>query len=312
LFIFVNTMLGIASGGNYAGDKIKMEQKTVFMGTPEKNGETKGSAKWMSDDDVMNPVKEMGSPVDGNELDLSSPPAQEERSFGMMEFLLIVTSILLGTILSFAYLNNSGNMNAPGQVDVSSATIDSEAIEKELRKIISTEKFIGMLIGTGQLEKLRGKNGEQGVSGEKGEQGLPGPMGMEGIAGIDGLEGAPGPAGPVGPQGVPGLVGLTGPQGPPGPTVKAAKGVLNGIAGWEILQSENYTVEPGNRRTVTLSCSSGKILLGGGYNADQCEDCSGINSHPASVNSWKTTLLNKMGTQPANLKVYVICAEPTL
>lgn len=302
-------MLGIAPTGIYAGDKIKMEQKTVFMGTPKKNGETKGSAKWMSDDDVMNPVKEMGFPADDNGLDLSSPPAQEEWNFGMMEFLLIVTSILLGTILSFAYLKNSGNMSAPRQVDVSTATIDSEAMQKELRKIVSAKKIIGMLMATGQLEKLRGKNGEQGVPGEKGEQGPQGPIGLEGI---EGPEGAQGPAGPVGSQGVLGLVGLTGQQGPPGPTVEAAKGALNGIAGWEILQSEDYTVEPGDRRTVTLSCSPGKILLGGGYNADQCEDCSGINSHPSSIKSWKTTLLNKIGSQPANLKVYVICAEPTL
>ena len=163
-----------------------------------------------------------------------------------------------------------------------------------------------MLKESGQLEKLRGSDGENGVPGERGEQGFQGPIGPEGIAG---------PPGPVGPQGVQGLVGFTGLQGfqgPPGPAVEVSNGALNGISGWEIMQSEVNTVEPGNRRTITMSCSPGKILLGGGYNAEQCEDCSGVNSYPSSGNSWKTTLVNNMSDRPANFKVYVICAEPTL
>jgi hypothetical protein len=282
-----------------------MEQKMVVMGTPEKTDEGNGSKESMPDDEVMNPVKEMGFPADDSGPDLS-PPLQEEGSFGMKEFLLIITSILFGTILSFLYLSKYANMSAPKQMGVSSAKVDSKTLQNELRKIVSTEKFMGMLKESGQLEKLRGSDGENGVPGERGEQGFQGPIGPEGIAG---------PPGPVGPQGVQGLVGFTGlqgPQGPPGPTVEVSKGILKGISGWEIMQSADYTVEPGNRRTATMSCSPGKILLGGGYNAEQCEDCSGINNYPSSSNSWKTTLVNNMSDRPANFKVYVICAEPTL
>ena len=133
-----------------------------------------------------------------------------------------------------------------------------------------------------------------------------GPEGPVGLQGVQGLVGFTGRLGPPGPQGEQGLVG------PTGPTVEASEGILNGISGWEIMQSEDNTVEPGNRTTVIMSCSPGKILLGGGYNAEQCEDCSGVNSYPSSSNSWKTTLVNKMSDRPAHFKVYVICAEPTL
>lgn len=276
----------------------------VVMGIPEKTNKETDSEKWMPDDEVMNPVKEMGFPTEDNGPDL--PPLQEEEGFGMKEFLLIFTSILFGTILSFVYLSKSTNMSVPKQMGVSSTKVDSKTLQNELRKIISTEKFMGMLKESGQLEKLRGSDGEKGVPGEAGEQGPEGPVGPEGVAG---------PQGPIGPQGVQGLVGFTGqqgPQGPPGPAVEMSPGALNGISGWEIMQSKDYTVEPGYRRTITLSCSPGKILLGGGYNAEQCEDCSGINNYPSSNNSWKTTLVNKMSTRLANFKVYVICAEPTL
>jgi hypothetical protein len=288
----------------------KMEQKTVVMGTPEKNNKENGSEKWMPDDEVMNPVKEMGLPTDDSRPDLStSPSLQEEGSFGMRDFLLIITSILFGTILSFLYLSKSTNLSAPKQMDVTSAKVDSKTLQNELRKFVSAEKFVEMLKASGQFKKLRGPEGEKGFPGEPGEQGPEGPIGPEGIAGPPGL---PGPVGPQGVQGLVGFTGLQGLQGPPGPVVEVSEGVLNGISGWEILQSEDHTVEPGNRRTATMSCSPGKILLGGGYNAEKCEDCSGVNSYPSSGNSWKTTLVNNMTDRPANFKVYAICAEPSL
>ena len=200
-----------------------MEQKIVVMGTPDKTDEGNGSKESMPDDEVMNPVKEMGFPADDSGLDLFSHSLQEEGSFGMREFLLIVTSILFGTILSFLYLNKSENMNIPWKTDVSSAKVDSKTLQNELRKIVSTEKFMEILKESGQLEKLRGSDGEKGVPGERGEQGFQGPVGPEGIAG---------PPGPVGPQGVQGLVGFTGlqgPQGPPGPALEVRNGILNGI-----------------------------------------------------------------------------------
>lgn len=288
----------------------------VVMGTPEKTDEENGPEKWMPDDEVMNPVKQMGFPTDDSGPDLSSPsvpPAQKQRGFGFKDFLIIITSIIFGTALSFVYLSKAQNMSVPGQGGDASVKIDSKALQNELRKIVSTEKFMGMLQETGHLEKLRGSDGEKGLPGEKGEPGPPGPIGPEGIAG---------PAGPVGPQGVQGLVGFTGPPGPQGeqgpagpagsPGSEAEGGVMNGISGWEILQSKNFKVEPGKRTTVLLSCSPGKVLLGGGYSAEKCADCSGINNYPSSGNTWEMTLFNKMSDRPADLKVYAICARPTL
>ena len=179
----------------------------VVMGTPEKTDEGNGSEKSMPDDEVMNPVKEMGFPADDSGPDLSSPPLQEEGSFGMKEFLLIITSILFGTILSFVYLSKYANMSAPKQMGVSSAKVDSKTLQNELRKIVSAEKFMGMLKESGQLEKLSGSGVEKGIPGAIGEQGPQGPIGPEGVAG---------PAGPIGPQGLPGTKGVTGPAGPAG------------------------------------------------------------------------------------------------
>jgi len=299
----------------------------VFMGTPEKTGDKNGPEKWMPDDEVMNPVKEMGFPTDDSGPDLSSPPVPKQRGVGLKDFLIIITGIIFGTVLSFVYLSTAPNVNVPWKTDVSYSKIDSEALQNELRKIVSTEKFMAMLKESGHLEKLRGSGGEKGVPGAIGEQGPQGPIGFEGIAGpvgpaglhgVQGLVGFTGPQGPVGstgkpgPKGEQGLVGPTGPAGPPGPTIEMTKGVLNGISGWEILKSKNHKIAPGQRKTVLMSCSPGKILLGGGYNAEQCEDCSGINNYPSSGNSWETTLVNKMSDRPANFKVYVICAEPTL
>ena len=109
-----------------------------------------------------------------------------------------------------------------------------------------------------------------------------------------------------------GLPGEKGEPGPPGPMGGVNQGAFNGVSGWELRESEIIVIEPGNSKTVSMSCSAGKILLGGGYNAAECAECSGINSYPSSKNSWEATLENKMSGQPANLKVYVICAEPTL
>ncbi len=61
-----------------------------------------------------------------------------------------------------------------------------------------------------------------------------------------------------------------------------------------------------------MSCSTGKILLGGGYNASGCGGCSAEKNYPSSTNSWETTLVNLQGSKMTNLRVYVTCAEPTL
>lgn len=234
------------------------------------------------------------------------PPIQKRATFGLINFLIIIFGIIIGTALSLMYLSKATDKSVPGQTDIPPKTVDPKSVQDELRKIVSTGEFMKMLIETGTVEKLRGENGKKGVPGKKGNPGPQGPKGQEGIAG------PPGPQGPQGLAGLTGPQGIEGPTGPPGPMVEVNQAALNGVAGWELLQSEIFKVEPGKRKTVLMSCSQGKILLGGGYNAEKCEDCSGVNNHPTSSNTWETTLINKMTDQSTNLKVYVICAEPTL
>jgi hypothetical protein len=147
------------------------------------------------------------------------------------------------------------------------------AVREELRKVVSTDEFWEMVIANGSLAQLSGFDGKDGLPGEKGEPG---------------------------------------PPGPPGPMGGVNQGAFNGVSGWELRESERFMIEPGNRKTVSMSCSTGKILLGGGYNAEECADCSGITSYPSSKATWETTLDNKTSDQPVNLKVYAICAQPTL
>lgn len=231
------------------------------------------------------------------------PPIQKRATFGIMNFIIIIFGIIIGTTLSFMYLSKATDKNVSEQTEISSKTVDPISLQEELREIVSTGEFMKMLIETGTVEKLRGENGKKGGPGKKGKPGPQGPKGQEGIAGPPGSQGL---AGLTGPQ------GIEGSTGPPGPMVEVNQAALNGVAGWELLQSENFNIEPGKRKTVLMSCSPGKILLGGGYNAEKCDDCSGVNNHPTSSNTWETTLVNKMTDQSANLKVYVICAEPTL
>lgn len=219
----------------------------------EKPVEENGLEKRMTDTNTMTLIKEMGFIEGPNKVEPA--PVQKQTGFRFKEVFLIIACIFIGAVLSYMYLSKS--------------TI----VHEELKKIISTEQFLELLIESGNLAQLSSFDGEDGLPGEKGEPG---------------------------------------PPGPPGPMGGVNQGAFNGVAGWELLESESFLVEAGNRKTVSKSCSSGKILLGGGYNAEQCTGCSGVTSYPSSKTTWEATLDNKMSDQSVNLKVYVICAEPTL
>lgn len=231
--------------------------------------------------------KKMRDPRESNELTLP-PPNEEGPSFAFMDFFIIILCVVIGAAISLGYVMYSGMMDdrvkkiVLNEVKTKPVILDSETVNAALAKVISKE----------QLESMRGLPGANGKSGE------------------------PGPPGPAGPQG---LQGLRGPSGPPGPSGKPGKKVaqgnqsaLNGVSGWEMLESRSFKVNPGQKKTVVMSCSSGKILLGGGYNAKGCNGCSAETNYPSSTNSWETTLLNPIDSKATNLIVYVTCAEPTL
>ena len=240
--------------------------------------------------------------ADPREKKLYPSPSQnvnveEESKFAFMDLFIIIFCVVIGAAISLGYLMYSNGMKdqiknvVQEEIKATPMTIDKKAINSALAEAISKE----------QIENM---SGLPGASGQNGEPGLPGSPGK------DGAQGLPGP------QGVQGIPGPKGPPGPPGPqgeqVVKSNQAAINGVAGWEMLESRSFKVEPGQKKTVVMSCSPGKILLGGGYNAAGCAGCSAETNYPSNINSWETTLTNPKDSKATNLKVYVTCAEPTL
>ncbi|GAB6097043.1 hypothetical protein JCM14469_32970 [Desulfatiferula olefinivorans] len=119
--------------------------------------------------------------------------------------------------------------------------------------------------------------------------------------------GPQGLAGPVGPQGP---KGATGPQGPAGE--KGDPGAP-GLSGYEMVsRSTSATLLSfgGNACELTVSCPSGKKVLGGGgksdYNGNLLSE-----SYPAvSGNGWTIKYSNQTAyTRTVNVTVYAVCAE---
>jgi len=221
---------------------------------------------------------------------------KEEPSFAIMDLFIITLCFVIGAAVSLGYFMYSGLVNekiatiVKGEIKTSPGTknptpnspqIDSQTVEAILAEMISQ----------GKIEDLRGPQGEKGLPGTPGKAGEPG---------------IPGPAGPPGPP------GKRGPPGPAGKQIAGKAGSLNGVAGWEMLESQTFKVVAGQKKSVLMSCSPGKILLGGGYKSTGCSDCSIENNYPSNINSWETTLINNEISKSVELKVYVTCAEPTL
>jgi hypothetical protein len=231
--------------------------------------------------------KSTGGPR-GGKMPASLPQMQEEdQKFAFMDFFIIIFCVVIGAAISLGYLMYSDVMKdkinsvIQSELKATPVNIDKKTINAALAEVISQE----------QIEKMGSLPGAAGIAGE------------------------PGPVGPPGKNGANGIPGPQGPAGPPGPAGKqVAQGnqaALNGISGWEMLESRSFKVNPGQKKTVVMGCSAGKILLGGGYNAKGCSGCSAETNYPSSTNSWETTLVNPKGSNATNLKVYVTCAEPT-
>jgi hypothetical protein len=124
-----------------------------------------------------------------------------------------------------------------------------------------------------------------------------GPQGPQGIQGEKGEKGDKGDKGDTGAQGPQGIQGPMGPQGPQGPA-----GLLSGSA----IKTANSIGT--NSQTVTASCDSGKVLLGGGYLVTGNVEITG--SYPTisgGIGSWK------VAGDPSNsggnsFTVYALCS----
>ena len=278
----------------------------------------------------------------------SSTPDKSQRSGSALKtFFLIVFSVVFGAALSVGLLVYGLDNKMKKKLGIPVLSVDSKMVTATLKKMTASGQ-IADLRGPQGLAGKDGRDGKKGAVGSAGPTGKQGPPGKRGPAGSAGKQGPSGKRGPAGPTGKQGPSGKRGPAGPPGPTGSAAAGAIgpagppgpsgpagppgpagpagppgeagketgrlaaSGVTGWERLESGNFSVAAGQKETVVMSCSPGKILLGGGYKAPGCKDCSAETNYPSNINSWETTLVNNHASAATNLKVYVICAKPAL
>lgn len=152
-----------------------------------------------------------------------------------------------------------------------------------------------------------GPAGPAGATGNAGSQGEMGPVGPQGEVGPAGPQGEPGPAGPqgatgpAGPQGDPGPAGSVGPAGPAG---------TPGISGWE-QRTAFTTVSAGGTGSMTVRCTSGKQVFGGGF-ASPGTGIAIVESHPATVSAGQSpgwiVWARNTGAADTTLTVYALCA----
>lgn len=117
--------------------------------------------------------------------------------------------------------------------------------------------------------------------------------------------GAPGAAGPVGPAGAAGPAGAPGPAGPRGPA---------GISGYEVVQSAEIALPPGDSSAHWVFCSDGKVSLGGGYYVSRWEGEVGasqplLNKEQTQAIGWQVSSRNTSTDVTAYLHVYAICGN---
>jgi hypothetical protein len=160
---------------------------------------------------------------------------------------------------------------------------------------------------------LQGLPGEPGAQGVQGEQGIPGLPGASGVQGEQGLPGATGPQGPQGDQGPKGDTGAQGPQGDQGPKgdtgaqgPQGPKGDT-GATGASGTTGATMVTHNSNAKTVTVSCPTGKVAIGGGGSSSKYTL---VQSYPtassgSTPDGWTAVFSDATGSNTA----YVICAS---
>lgn len=141
------------------------------------------------------------------------------------------------------------------------------------------------------------------------QTGPAGPPGPAGPAGAAGPPGAPGPAGPAGPAGP---VGAAGPPGAPGPAGATGPPGPPGLSAYEEVSRQLF-IAAGAVANVTVSCSAGKKVLGGGYDIETPTDVKVFSSEPSDghgniVNNKWNVLVHNEGTVTRQVTVTAICA----
>ena len=111
-------------------------------------------------------------------------------------------------------------------------------------------------------------------------------------------------AGPEGPQGPEGPEGPEGPQGPEGPEGPQGPAGQDGVSGREVVVGTTLVIDPGETGTHSVSCPTGTVPIGGGFQAGDGMRMTG--SRP-TAGGWIITGTNVSGSL-SGMWPYVICA----
>jgi hypothetical protein len=151
---------------------------------------------------------------------------------------------------------------------------------------------------------------ESCVTGETaldwGAAGVPGPAGPAGPIGPVGPADAVGPAGPAGPQGPQGDPGAAGAAGPAGANGTNGTNGTNGVSGWE-RNAVNTGVGTGNGQTLSVNCTGGKKVLGGGGSLANNGDGIITYSYPLDDDTWQIHF--DVTVASSTVTVYILCAS---
>jgi hypothetical protein len=167
-------------------------------------------------------------------------------------------------------------------------------------------------VGPQGTQGLKGDTGAQGLQGDPGPTGPQGPQGLKGDTGTQGPKGDTGATGPQGPQGLKGDTGAQGPKGDTGAT--GAQGPA-GFAGWFATVSPTTTLPKDATTTVTVWCSTGYKVLGGGYYSSDphitvlaSRPTGGYNDSGTEIWGWTSTFRNTDWFTAYTGSSYVVCA----
>jgi hypothetical protein len=158
-----------------------------------------------------------------------------------------------------------------------------------------------------------GAPGDVGPPGPPGSVGPAGPPGSAGPTGPPGPTGGVGPAGPVGPPGPVGGVGPAGPPGPNGPPGPTGPPGPAGVSGYEV-RNASTLMNPDQTKGISVSCSPGKRVLGGGFDTNGDSPTTPEPTLVASApdfggTSWAVKAWRPPTTVNWRLTVWAICAN---
>ena len=148
-----------------------------------------------------------------------------------------------------------------------------------------------------------------GATGAAGPAGPTGATGADGPAGPTGATGADGPAGPTGATGAAGPAGPTGATGAPGA----------GATGYLRITGTNSVDDSSEPKTVTATCTGGRVAVGGGFNttvtdAGDEDNLAVVQNRATSDTVWTVQAYEMQGGNVGGnwrVQAFVICATAT-